>query len=530
MSSRPKPNKGKGFIPTDRKACRNVSGKSPQGPKPRVTLMSTAIRFLLNDQEMTTNYPTGMLVLDFLRRQAELMGTKEGCKEGDCGACVVMIGSLQGKTVRYLPVTSCLMPIGELAGKHLVTIEGLNMAALSPVQEAIVHEGGTQCGFCTPGIVVSLTARVMQQGPAMNAAEVKYALSGHLCRCTGYNSLKRAGGLITAAARKLKKNGRDGGYLAAMVEKGMLPPYFLQIPQRLRRLQSEIAAGQPNGRPAQRIWVAGGTDIYVQRGEEIPDLTAGILNRHPQMKGISRRGQHIHIGALTTFEEFSGDPLIGKIIAEMPQFMHVNASWQIRNRATLGGNIVNASPIGDMTNLLLVLDSVVVLKNGRKQRRVPLREFYRGYKQIDKSPQEILTEIIFEVPAPAARINFEKVSKRRCLDIASVNSSILIEAKNDVITKVNLSVGGVAPIPLLLRRTAAFLTGKPITPATLSEALAVAQGEISPISDIRGSAEYKRLLTRQLILAHFCKLFPQRIRLADFVAAESADPFAGRKS
>ena len=151
------------------------------------------IHFWLNNQEVTTKEPPGRLVLDYLRQKERLVGTKEGCKEGDCGACMVLIGELSGNQVEYKPVTSCLMPVGELHGKHLVTIEGLNLEKLTPVQQAIVDEGGSQCGFCTPGIVVSLTGYLMQPWGELNAEGIKYALGGNLCRCTGYASLMRAG-------------------------------------------------------------------------------------------------------------------------------------------------------------------------------------------------------------------------------------------------------------------------------------------------------------------------------------------------
>lgn len=480
--------------------------------------MSTPIRFLLNDQEILTIEPPGLLVLDFLRHRMRLMGTKEGCKEGDCGACTVLVGELQGDHVHYRPVTSCLMPVAELHGKHLVTVEGLNLEHLSAVQEAIVEEGATQCGFCTPGIVVSLTGQLLRKGPAMTAEDIKYALSGHLCRCTGYNSLKRAGQRICRLAAQLQPNGKQNGdYIDQLIRMGQLPPHFREAPEKLRRI--------PPPRPARRkseetppIFVAGGTDIYVQRGQEIPHLPVEVLNLHPEMRGITRRKGKIHLGALTTFEEFADHPLIRRLIPEMPDFMRLNASWQIRNRATLGGNIINASPIGDMTIFLLAQDAVLVLKEGRRRRTVPMREFYLGYKTLAKEPQEVLAEIIFPEPTSATRINFEKVSKRKYLDIASVNSAIRIVAPDGVIEEVHLSLGGVAPVPLYLRETVAFLTGQPLTPETIRRALSLVQEEISPISDIRGSAEYKRLLARQLVLAHFVKLFPERISVEEVIS------------
>ncbi|CAG0941026.1 partial aerobic carbon-monoxide dehydrogenase small subunit, partial [Candidatus Brocadiaceae bacterium] len=195
--------------------------------------MASNIQFILNDKEICTSESPGMLVLDYLRRIQRLTGTKEGCKEGDCGACTVLVGEFKGNKVVYKPVTSCLMPLGELHGKHLVTVEGLNMKHLSPVQQAIVDEGATQCGFCTPGIVVSLTGYLMKEKTEIHEEGVKKTLSGHLCRCTGYRSLKQS-------ASFLKDTVKDHTGIDALVANRMLPDYFLEIPDRLRKIQAPV--------------------------------------------------------------------------------------------------------------------------------------------------------------------------------------------------------------------------------------------------------------------------------------------------
>jgi len=470
--------------------------------------MSTEICFLLNNQEITTSEHPGMLVLDYLRRQQNLMGTKEGCKEGDCGACTVLIGEMNGGGVSYKPVTSCLMPLGELQGKHLVTIEGLNMPELTPVQQAIVDEGATQCGFCTPAIAVSLTGYLMQDKAKITPDGIKYALSGHLCRCTGYRSLKHS-------EIHLKKTVNKTG-IRSLVAQKMLPEYFLNIPSRLKRVAQSI---QKNGNgKTSGVFIAGGTDIYIQKGETIPDADVSVLNLHPEMKGISKENGQIRIGALTTFEEFAKHPEIQKTIPYIQAYMFLIASWQIRNRATLGGNIINASPIGDMTILLLALKCQLVLKNGKKERIVPMTSFYKGYKDLAKLPNEILTQIVIPKLSKDTRIDWEKVSKRKCLDIASVNSAISIREEGSVIKDVGLAIGGVAPVPLFMKNASQYLVNKTISKETVSDAIQVAQKEISPISDIRGSAEYKRLLVRQLLISHFCKLFPEKLRVRELIS------------
>ena len=476
--------------------------------------MSSRIHFLLNDREVVASESPATLVLDYLRRRQRLVGTKEGCKEGDCGACVVLVGELAGKQVRYQPVTSCLMPLGELHGKHLVTIEGLNLERLTPVQQAIVDEGGSQCGFCTPGIVVSLTGYLLSAAPALSDDGIKYALGGNLCRCTGYASLKRAGHRLVQQFGS--GNGRPAGDpMRWLVEQGALPAYFLSVPERLEKLPKPKP--QPTGRGRRPFYVvAGGTDLYVQKGEQLPDADVYVLNLRPELKGIAVQDGRVRVGALTTFEEFACSPEIQAIIPDIRAYMQLNASWQIRNRATLGGNIVNASPIGDMTILLLALDATLVLQAGERTRTLPLKQFYKGYKELDKEPDEILTEIVFPVPQPDTRIHFEKVSKRKTLDIASVNSAIRVRAQDGLVTHVNLSMGGVAPYPLFLDATCDYLEGNVVERDLVWHAIEVAQREIAPISDIRGSAEYKRLLARQLLIAHFTRLFPERLTVRDF--------------
>ena len=478
--------------------------------------MAPSTRFILNDRMVATAAPAGLLLLDFLRSCERLTGTKEGCKEGDCGACAVLIGELAGDTVRYQPVTSCLVPLAEVHGRHVVTIEGCNLdAGLTPAQEAVVEHGGTQCGFCTPGIVVSLHGLLLDDSKGLSLEDVKYALSGHLCRCTGYRSLKDCAATLD---RRLgsRLNGTVGGdRVAALAAAGAIPEYFTTIPERLHALREEEAAPAADAEPEVRI--AGGTDLYVQQGEEIPDRRVEVLNRRPALKGIRRSGGEFRIGALTTFEEFGADPTLIEAIPRIGAFNYLIASWQIRNRATLSGNIVNASPIGDFTALLLALDARIVLDDGDTRRSVPLKEFYRGYKQMDLRPGELLTEVAFADPADAL-VNFEKVSKRTCLDIASVNSACSIRCTGDTIGDAHFSMGGVAPIPLYLHQTSQALRGRTLDLETAFEAVRISQQEIAPITDVRGSAEYKRLLARQLLIAHFVTLFPDRFTAEAFYA------------
>ena len=467
----------------------------------------SALHFLLNDREIHTNVHPATLVLDFLRDLQGLKGTKEGCREGDCGACAVLIGELRGEELRYRAVTSCLVPIGSLHGRHLVSIEGLNLDDLSPVQEAVVEEGASQCGFCTPGIVVSMTGSVMEKGGGIAVDDVKEALGGHLCRCTGYRSLK-------ACAQLVNDRIGDVSGLPQLVASGVIPPYFGQIKDRLRGIGLPVSV---NGGGQVDYRIAGGTDLYVQRGDELPRTTVDIIDQDDDLAGIVDSGDYIDVGAATTFEDFSRSPIIQEIVPDIGSYMHLIASLQIRNRATLGGNVINASPIGDMTILLLALKSDLVLRSSNGDRVVPMTGFYKGYKQMDLQAGEVLSRIRIPRPIQRTRFGWEKVSKRKTLDIATVNFAMGVTASGGHISSACLAIGGVAPVPLYLKETSALLAGLALSPESVRVAIDSAQDEISPISDIRGTARYKRLLAQQLMIAAFTGMFPDELPVTAFI-------------
>ena len=474
--------------------------------------MTGQIHFILNERTICTSQPIGSTVLDYLRLSERLTGTKEGCKEGGCGACTVLVGELQGEKLVYKTVLSCLLPLGELSGKHLVTIEGLNREKLSPIQQVLVDYGATQCGFCTPGIVMSLTGYLLASEKEIDEAGIKIALNNNICRCTGYGAIKRAG---TALVESLG-NGEVHN-LKTWLDRGVVPKYFRDIPDRLRHLPPSLTESN-NDRASPKFTIAGGTDLYVQQGDILAESAIRFLNQSSQMKGITTEGNSIHIGALTTFADFADHPDIIKLIPHIQTYIQRIASHTIRQRATVGGNIITASPIGDISVMLLALNADLVLQVGNNVRNVPLRDFFRGYKKTGKKPGEILTEIIIAIPPSATKFNCEKITKRQYLDCAAVNSAIAIRCEEDTIHEISISMGGVAPIPLFLKRTSNYLIGKKITQENIAGAFLILQGEISPISDIHGSASYKRLLARQLLIAHFTKLFPEFINLKDFYA------------
>ncbi|MBX3007202.1 MAG: FAD binding domain-containing protein [Melioribacteraceae bacterium] len=463
--------------------------------------MDSELKFILNDTVVEENINPAITVLDYLRNSKKLNGTKEGCREGDCGACTVLIGTLVKNKVNYKSVNSCLLPLISINGKHLVTIEGLNLAELNLIQDAMVTEGGTQCGFCTPGFIISLTCYFLEAKNYNYNSALNY-LDGNICRCTGYSGIKRAvEKVINVTAESSSKNKID-----RLIQSGIIPNYFSKVSQQLIAINNTINDKKPEKIISTKLIVAGGTDLYVKNGEELIDQELNFISSRENP--IEKRGDEIIVQASATIEEFTNSKIIHKYFPQIKNSLKWFGSLPIRNRATVGGNIVNGSPIADITNILLALASTVKIVNGKKVRIVKLNKLYLGYKKLGLKKGEIVESIAISIPEGKYFFSCEKVSRREYLDIASVNSSMMIQTKKNIITNVHLSAGGVAPIPKYLEATSLFLIGKELSLKNILDAFKVVKTEISPISDVRGSAEYKTILLRQLILAHFYKLFP----------------------
>lgn len=466
------------------------------------------VTFLLNDELVESDAPAGTVILDVVRYDQRLSGTKIGCREGDCGACTVLVGELRDGRLEYRSMTSCLLALASVHGKHVVTVEGLGLPGLSPVQRAMVEASGTQCGFCTPGFVVSLTALALSREPATAGSAVR-AIDGNICRCTGYKSIERAAGEV--AAQLTGKDDRDP--LAWSVTNGFLPAWFGTVAERLRAIPAPDVA-----RAAQPAHLGGGTDLYVQRHDSMTHAPVAPLIEDHSLRGIREEKGDCVIGGAAVVTDLLESPLLHRHFPRLTSHLLLVSSTPIRNMGTVAGNFVNASPIGDLTAFFLALGSTLSLRSAEGALRdVSLDRFFEGYKRIDKRPDEVLVSVRFPLPGPGTHFGFEKVSKRTMLDIASVNSAARIETEGDRIRAARLSAGGVAPIPLFLRSASASLEGQPMTAGAVRAACEVAQSEISPISDARGSADYKRLLLRQLLFAHFLTLFPERLALEELV-------------
>ena len=458
--------------------------------------------FILNRKTVKTDVPSGTILLDFIRYQEHLKGTKAGCREGDCGACTVLAGTLENGKVNYKTVTSCLTPLANIAGKHVVTIEGINTDDLTPVQEAMHENAATQCGFCTPGFVMSFTAYSIS-GKEINKEGAINSVSGNICRCTGYKSIEKVAEDIVENLKNLPKNPTFQDF----IDRKFLPEYFNEIPERLSKINMNTVSHEDN------ISLGGGTDLYVQKSDAIEDLSVKTYSTNDDLKKIRLENNIVTVGSAVTAGEMTESDIFLKIFPKINDYFKLISSEQIRNVGTIAGNFVNASPIGDLSIFFLALNSkLVIVNNNNVSRKIFLKDFYKSYKIVDLQKNEYIKEIEFTVPSNFY-FNFEKVSKRKYLDIASVNSAISLSVENNIIKEINISAGGLAAVPVYFTKTREFLLEKRISSETIIAANEILQSEVTPMSDIRGSIEYKRLLLRQLFFAHFIELFNIEINL-----------------
>lgn len=475
----------------------------------------------------------GAPALDVIREELALTSTKEGCREGDCGACAVLVGEHVGDVVRYSAVPSCLLPLGTLRGKHLLTLEGLvegTEDGLTPVMRAFLDENASQCGFCTPGFIIALTSWLAEPRVPDLAGALR-AIDGNLCRCTGYGAIRRAAARLVERFKDLPLE--PMARLRSLVEAKVLPPSVLEFAAEstgqgssVPRQNSETTSLQ-GGEVAPHAVVGGGTDYYVRNPEPeegFSPLLTPILPEFGQIRYVTDRGKRwLEIGAAVTVRDFFASPVVRDEVPGIEHFETMFASTLIRNLATVGGNVVNASPVADITSMLLALGAqlVIVPETGTEGttaalRLCPLEQFFLGYKTLDLSAGEVLKAI--RIPAldepSSRRFSFEKVSKRKNLDIAAVNTAISFRFEGGRWKDVRVSLGGVASVPMLSTDAMNVLEGascdvldRTFLAGLARKAAQAAASSISPIGDVRGAAEYRRRMVHQLILAHFVRLF-----------------------
>jgi len=424
------------------------------------------IEFLLNARSVSGEADSHTTLLDFLRARG-LTGAKEGCAEGECGACTVLMVHPRRGEAAYVPVNSCLMLAPMAAGQEIYTVEALAAGGtLHEVQQAMVECGGSQCGYCTPGFVMSLFAeqyRAARSGPCD-----PHAMSGNLCRCTGYRP-------IAAAAARLGQPPADAW--AARLARPAPQMAAAGCPGFIRPASLAECFTRWGERPGSQ-WIAGGTDLIVEtslRLRRFPCLIS--LEAVPELRDFRESGDEIEIGAGIPLSEISVIPR---------EFLELFASPLIRNRATLGGNLATASPIGDAAPLLLAMDARVRLASPEGERALPLTEFFLGYRKTALGPGEILVSVILPKPLPSV-VRFYKAAKRRMDDISTVAAAFAIAADGSL----RIAYGGVSPVPLRAFDAEAASDAR--------RAREVLARTLKPISDHRGSAAYRLALAQNLL-------------------------------
>ncbi len=424
--------------------------------------------------------PVHTNALDFLRGLG-LTGAKEGCAEGECGACAVLVARPDGARSRWTPVNACLVPALALDGQEVLTAEGLgDPDHLHPVQAELAVRGGSQCGYCTPGFACSMAAEYYRPGRERGPGGFDlHAIGGNLCRCTGYRPIRDAAWALGPPPSGDPLAQRQGSPAPAVVPTRV--DGFAR-PTGLAEALSLLAA-----HPDATV-VAGATDWGVEanlRGSRAAYVVA--VDRLPELREVTT-GNTIEIGAALTLSEVEialGDtvPLLAQV---WPQF----ASRLIRNGATIGGNLATASPIGDLAPALLALDATLVLASADGDREVPLAGFFTGYRETVLRPGELIRAVRLSEPL-AAHTTFRKIAKRRSDDISSVAIAAALDVVDGSVVRARIGLGGIAATPVRAYATEAVLEGAPWTSETVEAASAVLAQEGTPIDDQRASAAYR---------------------------------------
>jgi xanthine dehydrogenase small subunit len=468
--------------------------------------MRSDIRFLLgNEERRIATIDPQTTVLNYLRLTEHKCGTKEGCAEGDCGACTVVVGEVDDQAaggMSYRTVNACIQFVPTLDGKQLLTVEHLKSddGRLHPVQQAMVDTHGSQCGFCTPGFVMSLY-KIWLDGGEDDRGAINDALAGNLCRCTGYGPIIEAARQSGGAAinDKLEQSrrqdianrlkaliGEDDG-LSLVHESGR---YF--APRSSDEL-ARLLITHPDA-----VILAGGTDIGLWVTKHLKRLDPIIyIGDVADLKQVAQMGTELHIGAGATYS--TAHDALGAVAADIGELIRRIGSRQIRNAGTVGGNIANGSPIGDTPPALIALGARIVLRRGDVRREVALEDFFITYGKQDRAKGEFVEKII--VPQPGAHTQFKawKISKRFDQDITAVLGAFAITLENSVVRDMRAAFGGMAGTPMRAKKCEAALLGQPWNETTLNTARLALVEDFKPMTDMRASGEYRMLVAQNLL-------------------------------
>ncbi|QND50499.1 xanthine dehydrogenase small subunit (plasmid) [Phyllobacterium sp. 628] len=471
------------------------------------TPIRNSIRFLLNDKliELADISPTETL-LDFLRLERRLRGTKEGCAEGDCGACTVLVGRLSDSQLKYESVNACIRFVGSLDGCHVVTVEALAArdGTLHPVQRAMVDTHASQCGFCTPGFVMSLYGLWMQN-PHPDVREIEKALQGNLCRCTGYAAIIRAAESISAVG--------DVNKDPLVTERARVREQLLSLKDGRR---VEVGAGKQrlvlpadlddfaefmDANPGSTI-VAGSTDVGLWVTKFMREIGPVVFISHlDELRGMTEEQDGLRFGAGVSYTD--AYPLVIQHFPQLTELWNRIGGEQVRNMGTIGGNVANGSPIGDTPPLLIALGATVLLRKGNVRRSVPIENFFIEYGKQDRLPGEFVEAIRIPYLKPGEQFGVYKISKRLDEDISSVcgGFKISLDAHGKVDTAI-IAFGGMAGTPKRAGSVEQALIGSSWTEETIDHAVSQFATDFTPLTDWRASADY-RLLTAQNLLRRF---------------------------
>lgn len=468
--------------------------------------MSGTVRFLLDGEiQSISNIDPTKTLLNYLRYDIARTGTKEGCAEGDCGACTVVIGELVGDSVQYRAVNACILFLPTLDGKELLTVESLVGAngELHPVQQALVETHGSQCGFCTPGFVMSLYALYLKGKPSTKS-EIEDALAGNLCRCTGY------GPIIDAATRMFEIGADALPDMAAKVKAltaiargdtlqltgrapvtGAEKRYF--APVTVDALAAVYAAN-----PDATI-LAGGTDVGLWVTKMHKELSTVIyVGDVAELKEIKDLGDQVEIGAGVTYTDAMA--VLARLYPDMGEIVRRIGSTQIRNSGTVGGNIANGSPIGDSPPILIAAGAQIDLRSDTGVRTLALEEYFLNYGMQDRRSGEFVEKIILPKPKEGQLYRAYKLTKRFDQDISAVCSGFGVTLEDGKVMEARLAYGGMAATPKRAANAEAALVGQAWSQASVEAAMKAMEADFTPLTDMRASADYRMLSARNLLM------------------------------
>ena len=430
-------------------------------------------------------------LLDYLRLDERATGTKEGCAEGDCGACTVVLRRLHEGRLVYQPVNACIMLAGQADGAEVIAVEDIADEKLHPVQQAMVEHHGSQCGFCTPGFVMALFGLYHAEGKS-DRDKVVRAISGNLCRCTGYRPIVDAGLAACAiertdrfsrdekeAAERLKAIADDSDIFIGTDRRFFAAPATIDSLAKLYEMHPDATL------------VSGATDVGLWLTKELRDVPKIIwLGRAVGLDRIEEAGGELHIGATAKIEEAA--PAFAAIDPDLGELIRRFGGWQVRNAATIGGNIANGSPIGDSPPALIALGARLDLQQGQKVRTIPLEEFFLEYRKQDRKSGEFVRAV--HVPKLGKDEHFRcfKLSKRYDQDISAVMGAVKLRLDGEKIAGIRIAFGGMAGTPKRAKMTEAKLLGLPVgDEAAIDAALQAMSEDFQPLDDMRASAAYR---------------------------------------